>query len=324
MAVVVPAGQLARGQEPAATSADISIGVEAPEIKTGYLEQNNRGERESLGVPVVIAIQNRSGRPASTSAEMTGSHADHATIKLEKTEDTADGQSLHFKVFGEKPSFDETETKLRIEVSQDGKVKAHKSLPVRVVVPMLLKTTGKPLYEGPAIPGLVNRALNMRTIPKASVSYPEAKLASMCLHDLTMTVLDQFGKPLPAIYEGASVWAALGKADYETTNRRLRADSTFIDTLGLWQFVGEVPNIAIDPGRAQVQEFVSRAAPPCTRQQYAAYEPLTVQWQVGGFPLGTYQRQITLIDSGDDHKPRIKITLTPIDDPPPPRKESNQ
>jgi hypothetical protein len=316
------AGGTVRAQESPAASADISIGVDTPEIKTGLLGQNNRGEREPLAVPVVIAIQNRSGRPASTTAEMSGPHAHFATVKLEKTEETADGQNLHLKVLGEKPSFEETETKLIIEVSQDGKVKARKSLPVRVVVPMMTKTTPTPLYEGPASPGLVNRALNMRTIPKASVPFPEAKLAAMCLHDLTMTVLDQFGKPLPPIYERAPVWAALGKSDYETTNRRLRADSTFIDTLGLWQFVGEVPNITIDPGRAQVQEFVSRPAPPCTRQQYAAYEPLTVQWQIGGFPIGTYERQITLMDSGDDHKPHIRITLKPIDDPAP--KTTNQ
>jgi hypothetical protein len=314
----------ARAQESPAAAADIAIGVDAPAITTGYLEQDQRGERRPLSVPVVVAIQNRSGRPASTSVEMTGTHADFATVKLEKSEETSEGQNLHLKVSGERPSFEETETALAIEVRQDGKVKARKSLPVRVVVPMMLKTTAGPLYEGPAIPGLVNRALNMRTIPKAAVSHPEAKLASMCLHDMTLTVLDQFGKPLPAIYEGASVWAAEGKGDYETTNRRMRADGTFIDTLGLWQFVGEVPDITVDPGRGRVQEFVSKPAPPCTRQQYTAYAPLTLQWQIGGFPVGTYERQLTLIDSGDDHKPHLKVTLKPVDDPPPPSPKQEQ
>ncbi len=216
-----------------------------------------------------------------------------------------------------KQAVDRPERDLTIEVKQDGKVKAKKSVPVRVVIPAAIKLAQPVLFEGPAKPGLVNRALNMRTYPKASVQAPEAKLAGMCVHDVTMTALDQFGEPLPAIYEGAPVLAALGESHYESTNRFLTRNSTWIDIAGLWQFVGEVKNMDAEPERSEVARFVASPAAPCHKSQYKAYEPLTLQWQVGGHPVGTYKRQITLIDSGDDHKPSMRITLERVADPEP-------
>jgi hypothetical protein len=182
---------------------------------------------------------------------------------------------------------------------------------VRVVVPAAVKSGDPVIYEGLAKPGLVNRALNMQTYPKAAVVPPEAKLANMCLHDLKMRAFDQFGEPLPEIYEGAPVFAALGEGDYETTNRRLTKESAWIDTAGLWQFVGEIANIETEPGKTEVAKFIATPAAPMSESQYRAYDPLTLQWQIGGFPVGTYTRQITLLDSGDDHKPNIRITLVP-------------
>jgi hypothetical protein len=290
---------------------NISIGYEATVIKTGYLEQNRRGQAEPLASPVTITVQNRSGRPATTSVAMTGKDAELATVELAKTVETADGQDLHLRVLGQRFSTAESETFLTIEVKQDGEVKAAKSLLVRVVVPATVKTGDPVIYEGPTIPGLVNRALNMRTYPKAAVAPPEAKLANMCLHDLKMQAFDQFGEPLPEIYQGAPVFAALGEEDYETTNRSLTKSGTWIDTAGLWQFVGEIANIETEPGKTEVAKFIASPAAPMSEAQYRAYEPLTLQWQIGGFPVGTYLRQITLLDSGDDHKPNIRITLVP-------------
>jgi hypothetical protein len=225
---------------------------------------------------------------------------------------------LHLKVLGQKPTFDDSEVLLTVSLRQGETVKATRSLPIRVSAPTLLKLEGEVLYEGPANPGLVNRVLNMRTTPKASVSHPEARLASMCLHDINLTVLDQYGDPLPPVFAGAPVWAALGKSDYESTNRTIREDGSFIDSIGFWQFVGNVSNMTIDPGRAEVQKFLSSPPPPCTDKQYAAYEPLLVQYQVGGYPVGSYQRQVTLKDSGDDHKPIMRIVFNPVEDSPAP------
>ncbi|MGI8603540.1 MAG: hypothetical protein ACR2OZ_11155 [Verrucomicrobiales bacterium] len=312
--LVVSAGMLmARGQDKNAdetfAAADISIGFESALIKTGFLEQNRRGAFESLAAPVRITVQNRSGSPCTTSAEITGKNADLAEVELDKTENTPVGQELLLKVLGLKPSTSGTETFLTIETKQDGAVKAKKSLPVRVVIPASVKTGNPVIYDGPAVPGLVNRALNMRTHPKAAVAPPEAKLASMCVHDLTMTALDQFGEPLPEIYERAAVFAALGESDYETTNRRLTKNSTWIDIAGLWQFVGGVSHIDKEPDRTTVAQFTSAPSPPCTEAQYRAYDPLTLQWQIGGHVAGTYERQVTLLDSGNPHKPNMRITL---------------
>lgn len=294
---------------------DIVIGTDISLVRTGHLAMNRRGEEQPLAVPVIITVLNRSGQPASTSASITGKDAAHAKVELEKAEDTAQGQMLHLRVLGLKPTFEETETLLTIETKQGEVVKAKTSIPVRVSVPTMLKLGNGTLFEGDPQPGLVNRALNMRTIPKAAVSYPEAKLANLCLHDLAMTVLDQYGDPLGPLYDGALVWAALGESDYETTNRTLKKDGTFLDTIGLWQFVGEVKDMSVDPGRAEVQKFASSPPPPCAKQQYATYEPMLIQYQVGGYPIGAYMRTITLIDSGNDHKPRMKIEFAPGLDP---------
>ena len=303
------------GEEPPLREPDLAIGLDVTEVRTGHLEVNARAERQSLAAPVAVTIQNRSNKTITTSAEITGRDRASATAELVKTEDSPNGQILHLQVLGHSPTFDDSEVLLTITLKEGDTVRATKSLPVKVCVPTLLKLHGDVLYEGPAQPGLVNRALNMRTVPKAAVSHPEARLASMCLHDITLTVLDQYGDPLPAIYDKAPVWAALGKSDYETTNRTLRENSTFLDSVGFWQFVGGVSNMTIDPDRAEVQKFLSSPPPPCTDKQYATYEPLIVQYQVGGYPVGSYQRQVTLKDSGDDHQPIMKIIFNPVSEP---------
>lgn len=312
------ASAAASGQDAPLKEPDLAIGVDVTEIRTGHLEVNARGQRQPLAAPVLVTILNRSGDTLKTAAEITGKHSDRASVELVKTEDTADGQVLHLQVLGQQPTFEDSEIFLTITMRQGETVRATRSLPVRVSVPALLKLKGEVLYEGPAQPGLVNRALNMRTTPKASVSHPEARLASMCLHDVNLTVLDQYGDPLPPVYTGAPVWAALGQGDYEATNRTIRDDASFIDSIGLWQFVGSVPDMTIDPGRAQVHKFLSSPPPPCTEKQYTAYEPLLVQYQVGGYPIGSYQRQVTLKKSGDDHKPIMRIVFNPVADPPAP------
>ena len=304
-----------RGQEPPLKQPDLAIGVDVTQIRTGHLEANARGQIEPLAVPVVVTVQNRTGETLTTAAEITGRDKDRASAELVKTEDTPNGQELHLKVFGLRPTFDDSEVFLTVSLRHGDTVKASRSLPIRVSVPALLKLEGEVLYDGPAKPGLVHRALNMRTTPKAAVSHPEARLAAMCLHDVSLVVLDQYGDPLPPVYAGAPVMAALGQSDYEATNRFLREDASFIDSIGFWQFVGGVDDMTVDPGRAQVQKFLSAPPPPCTDQQYATYEPILVQYQVGGYPLGAYQRQVTLKDSGDDHKPNMRIVFNPVQEP---------
>jgi hypothetical protein len=293
---------------------DLAIGLDVTQIRTGHLETNARGQAEALAVPVLVTIQNRSGSAVTTSAEITGKNRDAASVELEKTEDSEIGQTLHLRVLGLRPTFDDSEVFLTVSLKRGDEVKATRSLPIRVSVPTLLKLEGDVVFDGPAVPGLVNRALNMRTTPKAAVSHPEARLASMCLHDVSFTVLDQFGDPLPPIFKGAPVFAALGQSDYEMTNRLIREDGSFIDSIGFWQFVGGIDDITVDPGRAEVQKFLSTPPPPCTAQQYTTYEPLLVQYQVGGYPIGSYQRQVTLKDSGDDHKPIMRIVFNPVEE----------
>lgn len=302
-------------QEAPLKEPDIAIGLDVSEIRTGHLEVNKRGEREALAVPVLVTIQNRTGVSLKTAAEVTGRDSDHASVELDKTEETPGGQVLHLRVLGLRPTFEESEVFLTVTLRQEETVKATRSVPIRVSVPTLLKLEGEVLYEGTAKPGLVNRALNMRSAPKAAVSHPEARLASMCLHDVSLTVLDQFGDRLPPVYAGAPVWAALGESDYENTNRVVREDGSFIDSIGFWQFVGGVDNMTVDPGRAEVQKFLSTPPPPCTEPQYTTYEPLLVQYQGGGYPVGSYRRQVTLKDSGDDHKPIMRIVFNPVEEP---------
>ncbi len=303
-------------------AAPITLSADVELIKTGHLELDLRGGRSPLGAPVVVTVHNHSGKPADTAVALTGKDAERAEVVLEKTDNEEDRQVLHLSVWGQRPTFEDSEVFLSLTTSQDGEVKAEKKIPVRVVVPMVIKLEkDRPFYEGAPSPGLVNRAVNNRTIPKIAMFYPEARLASLLLHDMELTVLDQFQEPLPPIYEGAPIFSALGESNYENTLRRLRADGTFLDTMGLWQFVGEVKDITVEPGRSQVQAFVSQPAPPCTKKQYATYEALTVQWQVGGYVVGTYRRQLTVIDTGNDHKPDIKITLELQPDPEPPKKD---
>jgi len=305
-----------RAEDKPLSQPDLAIGLDVSEVRTGHVHTNRRGLEEPLVVPVIVTIQNRTGTAIQTSAEITGKDHDHAAAELVKTEQTANGQELHLTVRGLRPTFEESEIFLTITLRQGDEVKATKSIPIRVSVPMLLKLQGETLFEGPANPGLVNRALNMRSAPKASVSHPEARFAAMCLHDVRFTVLDQYGDPLPPIFKGAPVWAALGKSDYEATNRILREDATFLDSIGFWQFVGGVSDMTVDPGRAELHKFLSSPPPPCTDQQYTTYEPLLVQYQIGGYPIGTYRRQVTLKDSGDDHRPIMKIDFIPVLDPP--------
>ncbi len=300
-----------------ANETGIVITVDPKLIKTGWLETNSKGQHQPLYAEVTVTVKNRSGQPCATSAEVVGTDAKLADASLVGTENAPDGQTLKLRIAGRQASGEKTKTFLRVEAKQDGAVKASTSVPIRVVVPATLALKSETVHDGPADPGLVHRVLNMTTIPKAAVRHPEAKLAAMCLHDLTLTVLDQFGEPLPALYEKAPVWAALGRSDYEPTHRALRKDSSFIDTLGLWQFVGEATNITVDPDRDRVQKFLAEPPPPCTPQQYAAYDPLVMQWSVGGHPIGTYQRQITLVDSGDPRKPNMKVTLVPTEPLPP-------
>jgi len=319
----MPASPRAHGEDRPLREPDLAIGLDVTEVRTGHLEVNARAEPQPLAAPVLVTIQNQSSQPVKTAAEITGRDRASASVTLVKTEETASGQVLHLNVLGHRPTFDTSEVNLTITLLEGETVRATKSLPVRVSAPTLLKLQGDILFEGPASPGLVNRALNMRTAPKAAVSHPEARLAFMCLHDTTLTVLDQYGDPLPAIFAGTQVWAALGQSDYETTNRTLRDDGTFIDSIGFWQFVGGVDDMTVDPGRAEVQKFLSLPPPPCTAQQYTTYEPLLVQYQIGGYPIGAYRRQVTLKDSGDNHRPIMKIVFNPVSDPaelnPPPR-----
>jgi hypothetical protein len=308
---------VAFAQEVALQEPDLAIGFDTTEVRTGHLEANSKGQWQPLAAPVLVTIQNRTTKTIKTSAEITGQHRDHASVELDKTEETANGQVLHLRVLGLKPTFDDSEVFLTISLREGETVRATRSLPVRVSAPTLIKLDGDVLFEGSAQPGLVNRALNMRTTPKAAVSHPEARLASMCLHDVNLTVLDQYGDPLPPIFAGAPVWAAMGESDYESTNRTLRADGTFVDSIGFWQFVGKVPNMTVDPGRAEVQKFLSTPPPPCSDKQYTTYEPILIQYQVGGYPIGSYQRQVTLKDSGDDHKPDMRIEFHPVADPAP-------
>lgn len=299
-------------------ASEISLAADVDLIKTGHLEIDATGGRKSLEAPVVITIKNPTGKSAETSVSLVGQHADRADVVLDRSEDKDGFQNLHLFVLGKKPTYEDSEVFLLVQVTQNGQVKAEKKIPVRVVVPMVVllpEEEGQPFYEGTPSPGLVNRAVNNRTIPKISVFYPEAKLASMLLHDMELKVLDQFKEPLPPIYEGAPITSALGESNFEFTLRRLRADSTFLDTMGLWQFAGEVQDITVEPGRSEVQAFVSQPAPPCTEKQYVTYEPLVVQWQVGGYRVGTYKRQLTVLNSGDPHKPKIKITLDLLPDP---------
>jgi len=305
---------IADAQEVPLKEPDLAIGFDVTRIRTGHLEANARGQVEPLATPVIVTVQNRSNATLTTAAEITGKDSDRASAELVKTEDTPNGQELHLKVFGQRPTFDDSEVFLTISLRQGETVKASRSMPVRVSVPALLKLEGNTLYDGPARPGLVHRALNMRTAPKAAVSHPEARLAVMCLHDVSLTVLDQFGDPLPPAFAGAPVMAALGQGDYEATNRFLREDGSFIDSIGFWQFVGGVDDMTVDPGRAEVQKFLSTPPPPCTDQQYTTYEPILVEYQVGGYPLGAYQRQVTLRGSGDDHKPEMRIVFNPVED----------
>jgi len=318
LAAVAAAAPLAHGiaQETPLKEPDISIGVDISEVRTGHLQANARAEIEPLAAPVQITIQNRTATPLQTAVEITGTHRDHARVDLVKTEDTDHGQILHLNVYGLKPTFENTEVLLTLTLRDGETVKATRSLPVRVSAPTLLKLDGEVLHDGPAVPGLVNRALNMRTTPKAAVPYPEARLATMCLHDVSLTVLDQFGDPLPPVFAGAPVWAALGKSDYESTNRTLRADGSFIDSIGFWQFVSGVDDMSVEPGRTHVQQFMNLRPPPCSEQQYTTYEPLLIQYQIGGYPVGTYRRQVTLKNSGDDHKPDMHIIFKPVEDPP--------
>lgn len=299
--------------------AEISLSADTELIKTGHLELDETGGRTALEAPVVVTVENPTGKPVETKVELGGKDAERAKVLLNKTEEEEGGRlRLHISVFGLKPTFEDTELFLHVQALQEGQLRAEKKIPVRVVVPMVVllpKEEDRPFYEGQPNPGLVNRAVNNRTIPKISVFYPEAKLASMLLHDLELKVLDQFQEPLPPIYEGAPIFCALGESNFEYTNRRLRADSTFLDTMGLWQFVGEVSDITVEPGRTEVQAFVSRPAPPCSERQYGAYEPLIIQWQVGGYRIGTYKRQLTLINTGDHHHPKVKITLELLPDP---------
>ena len=190
---------------------------------------------------------------------------------------------------------------------QDGAVRARKEIPIRVCIPTRVKAPV--LFDGVADPGLGNRALNNRTTPKAAIRHPEAKLATLCLHDWPLTVLDQFGETVPEIYAGAPVMGAFGRGDFESVNRKLRSDGTWLDSPGVWQFVSEVKNMEIDPDRTFVARFM--AAPPvrCDKAQYQPYPPLFLEWSVGGHNIGLYKRQITLIDSGDDYKPRMRVTL---------------
>lgn len=299
----------------------IAITANVTEVRTGRLDANERAEPQPLAAPVSITIENRTGKALQTSAEITGKHRDYAAAELEKTEDGEKGQTLHLKVYGLQPTFPESEVFLTVTLKDGETVVATRSLPVRVSAPTLLRLKDEVLYEGPAKPGLVNRALNMRTTPKAAVSFPEARLATMCLHDVELTVLDQYGDPLPALFAGAPVAAALGQSDYEATNRTIRADATFIDSIGFWQFVGGVDDITVEPGRTQVQQFLSLPPPPCTEKQYTTYEPLLVQYQVGGYPIGSYRRQVTLKDSGDHHKPIMRIVFNPVEDPPLPSRQ---
>jgi hypothetical protein len=311
---------LAVAQEAALKEPNLAIAIEPTEIRAGHLETNARGVAEPLAVPVQVSIQNRTGEALTTSAEITGKDQKHATVKLDRTEDTPNGQVLHLSVFGQRATFEDSDIFLTVTLRQGETEKTRRSVPIRVSVPTLLKLEGEALYDGPAVPGLVHRALNMRTTPKAAVSHPEARLAAMCLHDVPLTVLDQYGDPLPDLFKNAPVMAALGQGDYEMTNRFLREDGSFIDSIGFWQFVGGVDDMTIDPGRAQVQKFLSAPPPPCTEQQYATYEPVLVQYQVGGYPIGAYRRQVTLRSSGDHHKPEMRIVFNPVSDeeiPPP-------
>lgn len=312
------AAPLARGQEVPLKEPDLAIGFDVTRIRTGHLEANARGQVEPLAAPVIVTVQNRSGLTLTTAAEITGKDHERASAELVKTEDTPNGQEMHLKVFGQRPTFDDSEVFLTVTLRHGETVKASRSVPVRVSVPALLKLEGDVLYDGPARPGLVHRALNMRSTPKAAVSHPEARLAVMCLHDVPLTVLDQYGDPLPPAFAGAPVMAALGQGDYEATNRFLREDGSFIDSIGFWQFVGGVDDMTVDPGRAEVQKFLSTPPPPCTDPQYTTYEPILVEYQVGGYPLGAYQRQVTLRDSGDDHKPEMRIVFNPVEEAPAP------
>lgn len=316
-ASVLAGAQPVDAQEAALKEPDLAIGFDVTEVRTGHLEVNARGKVEPLAAPVIVTIQNRSGATLKTAAEITGKDKNLATVELVKTENTPNGQELHLRVLGQAPTFDDSEVRLTVSLMEGEAVKATRSVPVRVSVPTLLKLEGEVLYEGAANPGLVNRALNMRTAPKAAVSHPEARLASMCLHDVPLVVLDQYGQPLPPVFAGSPVMAALGQSDYESTNRSIREDASFIDSIGFWQFVGGVDDMTIEPGRTQVQRFVSAQPPPCTDQQYTTYEPLLVQYQVGGYPIGAYQRQVTLKDSGDDHKPIMRIVFNPVEEPAP-------
>lgn len=318
LSIFVVGRSVGRGEEAPLKEPDIAIGVEVSEVRTGYLEANARAEREPLEVPVAITIQNRTGRPLATSAEITGKDKHHARVELVKTEDGENGQELHLEVFGLKPTFPESDVFLTVTVKDGTTERATRSLPVRVSVPTLLRLQGEVLYEGVAKPGLVNRGLNMRSTPKAAVPFPEARMATMCLHDVELKVLDQYGDPLPAIFAGTPIFAALGESDYESTNRALREDGSFIDSIGFWQFVGGVDDMTVDPGRAEMQKFLALPPPPCTEKQYATYEPLLVQYQIGGYPIGSYRRQVTLKSSGDHHKPIMRIVFNPVEDPPSP------
>jgi hypothetical protein len=293
-----------------ATEKKALASIECAEIaQTGFFNANRVGQFETMSRPFHVTIRNHTGREVETNAQLVGEHSSYARLSFAHSENLPDGaKKLTFDLTGHIASTDESVTTLKIEVKQNKQTLATKEVPVKVIVPFALKY-GEPLYEGPAQPGLTHRLLNMTTIPKASVSHPEAKLAVMLVHDVEFTVLDQFGEVLPSFYEGAPVFMALGQSDYENTHRYMRASGSFLDTAGFWQFVGEAKDVTVDPDRARVAKFLSERPAPCTKDQYATYDPLVLQWSIGGHDVGTYLRTMTLIASGDDHKPNLRIDL---------------
>jgi hypothetical protein len=285
-------------------------------IRTGYLDIDRRGQFQGLEATFEVLIRNESSQPCQTSAQLAGGEPEKAELRLVANEASAEGQKLRFAVAGRKRTDPEIETFVTVESKQDGKVVAQRSIPLRVTIPWALKL-GDPVYAGPAKPGLRNRVLNMRTVPKVAVQYPEAQLAQTCFHDCEFTVLDQYDQPLAEIYANAPIYGALGEGRFENTNRVLSARATLIDSVGTCQYVGELMDLTIESGRFMSSRFETEPTPPLRTDQYHEYEPLLLQYQIGGHSIGTYQRTMTLKRSGSDSHPDISIVLKSADALPP-------
>ncbi len=313
------------GPPPPPDSSTEGVLISCPKalIKAGFVRYDGKGIPRSMPSPVDITIVNGSGKSLSTTARVTGRDDDCATVKLERTEPTAEGLVMHLDVPGLDSSSIASQTWLTVEAKSGDKILAAKSIPIRTVVPFgyRLPDEGKPMYEGTAKPGFVNRACNHRTSPRCNVHAPEAMLISACLQEITMTALDQFGDVLDPMYAGTPIFASLGDPNMEHTNCYLQPNGTWVEPVGDILIVHEVKDLNKEEDRQTAAAWAAAETPPFL-EKYGPRETLTLAYSLGGHGMGLCDRTITYIDSGDPQHPKIRVDLK--DRPPltaPPEKD---